>query len=263
MPNASRKLNVPTMPKGVEIASFGTYLDAQAAVDHLSDKSFPVQHVTIVGTDLKMVERVTGRLTYGRVTLAGLAAGAWFGLFVGILLYMFGGSSAGPSVLAAIALGAGFGALFSLISYSLTGGKRDFTSSSQIVAASYTLLCSAEHAAPAREFLRVAGMTNGLNAPDAPSSSANPYAGPGTLASSTATGSTAPTTPATGSQHDTGSDKPAAVTQSKPDHMYVTSDGRPRYGALRDDAQAAPTSGTDSAAPQSDAADDAEQQRDN
>ncbi len=252
MPNASRKLTAPTMPKGVEIASFGTYLDAQAAVDHLSDKSFPVQFVTIVGTDLKMVERVTGRLTYARVTLAGLAAGAWFGLFVGILLYMFGGSEVGLSVLAAIALGAGFGALFSLISYAFTGGKRDFTSSSQIVAAAYTLLCSAEHAVPAKEFLRVAGMSNSVSSAAAPSTATNPYSAPAAGA--------APTTPATGPQPNAGADTPAVTSKPTPDHMYVTSDGRPRYGALREDVQAAPDQ--PAVAPEQ-TDDDGEQQRNN
>ncbi|HEY3436197.1 MAG TPA: general stress protein, partial [Actinotalea sp.] len=89
--NRGRTPGVPTLPQGEPIASYPTYLEAQKAVDHLSDKAFPVQHVTIVGTDLRMVERVTGRLTYSRVALAGLASGAWFGLFVGVLLSMFSG----------------------------------------------------------------------------------------------------------------------------------------------------------------------------
>ena len=75
-----------TLPSGVEIASYATYLEAQKAVDHLSDEGFPVQHTAIVGTDLRSVERVTGRLTYARVALAGAASGVWFGAFVGLLL---------------------------------------------------------------------------------------------------------------------------------------------------------------------------------
>ena len=241
MSNSSRKLTVPTMPQGVEVASFGSYLDAQAAVDLLSDKAFPVQFVTIVGTDLKMVERVTGRLTYGRVTLAGLAAGAWFGLFVGILLFMFGGSEAGLSVLSAIALGAGFGALFSLISYSFTGGKRDFTSSSQIVAAAYTVLCASEHAGAARELLRSGGMDQrvvnqggGLVGSAGSAQQRNPYAaptGPTTAAGAPGAG---PMPPASDVP------EPAPRPESKPDSMYVTSDGRPRYGALRPDNPVTP-----------------------
>ncbi len=142
---------VPTLPSGVELASFTSYLEAQRAVDFLSDEEFPVQHVTIVGTDLRMVERVTGRLTYARVALAGALSGAWFGLFVGLLLTMFSDEPA--SLLPAIAIGVGFGMLFGVISFMFTGGKRDFTSSSQIVAATYAVLCRAEHAGEARRIL--------------------------------------------------------------------------------------------------------------
>ena len=149
---------VPTLPKGEQVAAYDTYLEAQHAVDHLSDKAFPVQHVTIVGTDLRMVERVTGRLTYSRIALAGLASGAWFGLFVGLLLSLFATTDAAAlPILPAVAIGAAFGILFSVISYAFAGGKRDFTSSSQIVASTYALLCGFEHAHKARALLAEAG----------------------------------------------------------------------------------------------------------
>ncbi|NNH55103.1 hypothetical protein HLB15_23070, partial [Promicromonospora citrea] len=144
---------VPTLPAGDEVAAYSTYLEAQKAVDYLSDNKFPVENVTIVGTDLRMVERVTGRLTYGRVALAGALSGAWFGFFVGLLLTLFAGSSGLQVMFAGIALGAGFGLLFSVLSYSFTGGRRDFTSSSQIVAATYAILCVPEHASDARALL--------------------------------------------------------------------------------------------------------------
>ena len=43
----------------------------------------------IVGNDLKSVERVTGKLTWGRAALAGAASGAWLGMFFGLLLIFF------------------------------------------------------------------------------------------------------------------------------------------------------------------------------
>jgi hypothetical protein len=45
------------------IASFASYADAERAVDHLTDASFPVEYADIVGRDLRLVERVTGRMT--------------------------------------------------------------------------------------------------------------------------------------------------------------------------------------------------------
>lgn len=176
---------VPTLPTGEQVATYGTYLEAQKAVDHLADEEFPVENVTIVGTDLRMVERVTGRLTYSRIALAGLASGAWFGLFVGLLLSIFStGEQAFPPILPAMAIGAAFGILFSVISYALTGGKRDFTSSSQIVAGSYSLLCAAEHAGRARTLLaQVGGVRMPVQPPTGPTPPADPTppAGPASL----------------------------------------------------------------------------------
>jgi hypothetical protein len=143
---------VPTPPRGESIARYDTYLEAQRAVDYLSDNHFPVQFVTIVGTDLRMVERVTGRLTYGRVALAGAASGAWFGLFVGLLLSLFGDGT-GLTVIPAVLIGAGFGIFFGVISYAFTRGRRDFTSTSQIVASEYQVLCLQEHSGQAIEML--------------------------------------------------------------------------------------------------------------
>ncbi|GAA2719429.1 general stress protein [Cellulomonas aerilata] len=172
--NQARVPRTPTLPKGEQVAVYGTYLEAQRGVDHLADKNFPVQIVTIVGLDLRMVERVTGRLSYPRVALAGALSGAWFGTFVALLLWMFSpsGAQAFPFV-AAILIGAAFGMLFSVITYSLTGGKRDFTSQSQIVASSYALLCEAEQAHKARALLQeIGGTTSGWPTPPVPAAPA-------------------------------------------------------------------------------------------
>ena len=74
---------------GVQVGSYDGYEQAQAAVDYLSDEKFPVENVTIIGSDLRMIEKVTGRLTQGRAIAAGAAGGAWWGLFVGLLLGIF------------------------------------------------------------------------------------------------------------------------------------------------------------------------------
>lgn len=146
---------LPTMPTGTEIAAYSTYLQAQQAVDYLAEQHFAVEQLTILGTDLRSVERVTGRLSYGRVAVAGAMSGAWFGLFVGLLLSLFGGAGVADGIMViAIALGAGFGLLFSVLSYTFTRGRRDFTSQSQTVAGRYAVLCSgAEAAFEARRLL--------------------------------------------------------------------------------------------------------------
>lgn len=153
-PTGSRGGRAPAPPPGRPIASYRDYLQAQRAVDYLSDEKFPVQHVSIVGTDLKMVERVTGRLTYGRVAVAGLFTGAYFGGFVGLLLGLFGESERfGATLLFGVLIGAGFGIIFGVISFAATGGRRDFTSTSQIVAGEYAVWCADEHAGDATRVL--------------------------------------------------------------------------------------------------------------
>lgn len=135
------RAGLPTPPQGEPIAAYATYAAAQRAVDHLSDEHFPVENITVVGEDLQMVERVTGRLTYPRAAAAGALSGAWFGLFIGLLLYAFGGQGNIGFVVAAVLLGIAFGVLSGVISFSLTGGRRDFTSFSQMVARRYVVLC--------------------------------------------------------------------------------------------------------------------------
>ena len=232
---------VPTLPAGDEVAAYSTYLEAQKAVDYLSDNKFPVENVTIVGTDLRMVERVTGRLTYGRVALAGALSGAWFGFFVGLLITLFAGEAGFQVMIAGIALGAGFGLLFSILSYTFTGGRRDFTSSSQIVAATYAILCAHDHAGDARALLTRSPSGLGKARGTASVAVAAPAAPPAAA-------------PAPGAQvPDAGATPPAAPPTRPTDPRWVTPSGEPRYGAMRPGAAGAATP----AEPPSDAPSDA------
>ncbi|MGY1914700.1 general stress protein [Blastococcus sp. SYSU DS0973] len=140
---------------GVQVGSYDSYERAQAAVDYLSDEKFAVENVTIIGTDLRMVETVTGRMTMGRAVAAGAAGGAWWGLFVGLLLGIFtpdGGSWVG-SVLTGLLIGLAFGAAFGGMGYAATRGRRDFTSTSKITASRYDVMCHPAHAEEAPAML--------------------------------------------------------------------------------------------------------------
>jgi hypothetical protein len=143
------------IPRGQVIATYDTYVEAQRAVDFLADEQFAVENVSIVGSDLKMVERVTGRLTRGRAAAAGAASGAWFGLFVGVLLSLFAesGTNGFALVVAALIYGAVFGTIFGFVGHMLSGGKRDFTSRSKIVSSRYEIVVVWAHADKAREVL--------------------------------------------------------------------------------------------------------------
>jgi hypothetical protein len=135
------------------LATYDDYASAQRSVDFLSDNHFPVENCMIVGTELKQLERITGRLTWGRVALAGIVSGLWFGLFVGIVLSLFSTDSTLGIILSTVLFGALFGLIWALIGYGATRGQRDFSSVTQVVATKYEVLVEHKVAAQARELL--------------------------------------------------------------------------------------------------------------
>lgn len=138
------------------VASYADYAAAQQAVDRLSDRDFPVEHLSIVGEQLRTVERVTGRLTTARAALMGAGSGAVFGAFLGFLLGLF---SAAPLVsglalaLWGLLLGAILGAAFGAAGHAALGGRRDFSSVQGITAGRYDVMCDSDFAARASELL--------------------------------------------------------------------------------------------------------------
>ena len=126
----------------LSLGVYDTYAEAQKVVDHLSDNEFEVQQVAIVGTELKTVERVTGRVTRGKVAAAGAISGLWMGLFVGLAFSLFASGNALGFLISTPIFGAVFGLVWSQIGFTaLTrGGTRDFSSVSQVVATKYEVL---------------------------------------------------------------------------------------------------------------------------
>jgi hypothetical protein len=141
------------------VARFEDYESAQRAVDRLSDDGFPVEKLDIVGSGLRLVERVTGRLTSGRAAGAGALSGMWAGLLFGILLGLF---TSGHSFLAVAATGAALGVLwgaaFGYVAHARTRGQRDFSSMRQLVATHYDLIARESTVDRARTILSEAGL---------------------------------------------------------------------------------------------------------
>jgi len=139
------------------VASFQHYGEAQRAVDFLSDEKFPVERVAIVGEGLRLVEQVTGRLTWWKATVKGLLNGAVTGLFLGWLLGLFNVVNPLVSAIGLAIWGLGFGAfvgaLMGLIGYAMTGGHRDFTSVGNMQAEQYNILVDADVADEAQRLL--------------------------------------------------------------------------------------------------------------
>jgi hypothetical protein len=143
---------LPATPT-VTVATYPEYVLAQQAVDFLSDNKFPVEKTSIVGTDLRLVENVLGRMTVGRAALAGAASGAWFGLFIGLFIGIFSNENWFGLIFLGLLIGAAWGAIFGAIAQAMTGGRRDFTSRSSLQASQYAVAVQADAADDARHLL--------------------------------------------------------------------------------------------------------------
>ncbi len=139
----------------MSLGIYDEYLKAQHAVDYLADRSFPVENLEIVGTELRSIERVTGRVTRGKIVAAGALSGVWIGLFVAITISLFSSRTQLGLLITTPLLGALFGLAWSQLGYSAATrhGHRDFASVSQVVATKYEVLVAHTHAARARELL--------------------------------------------------------------------------------------------------------------
>lgn len=136
------------------VASYASYEAAQSAVDRLSDASFPVGYVEIVGRGLSLVERVTGRVTTLRAAAAGAGTGAWFGLFIGLLVGLF---TTGPTwlglLLGGLVIGGVWGTIFGLVAHWSTHGRRDFASVRALAAEQYDVMVADGQAEQARKLI--------------------------------------------------------------------------------------------------------------
>lgn len=217
----------PTLPKGETVASYETYQEAQAAVDQLAKAEFPVRELSIVGHDLTSVERITGTLSWGRAAGAGALSGAWFGTFLGLLLFIFSPSGTSLGILgAAILIGAGFGMIFSVVSYSVNRRRRDFTSVMQVLATRYAVIAEPEHVSRARQVL---GVTDAA----APPSPATPPA----VTPPPAERPAAPEPPATPPADETPESRP--LDESRPRTYGEAQDAARRAARERSDAEGA------------------------
>jgi hypothetical protein len=123
------------------IQTYSSYRDAERTVDWLADQGFAVEHVSIVGTGLRYVEDVSGRLTTGRSAAMGAAQGAMLGLLFGLLFGLFftrAGAFFGV-VLYGLVAGTVWGAIWGALFHYAWRGRRDFGSVARTVADRYEI----------------------------------------------------------------------------------------------------------------------------
>lgn len=156
-----------TLRQPASIAIYDTYEDAQRAVDYLAGQRFPVQNLSIVGTDLKSFERITGELTWGKVIGSAVMNGVIWGTFGSFLIYLFVPNlSLGMVLLGSILIFVVANVITSSIGYATTGGRRDFTSTTHVIATRYEILGESSVAGDARRLLSAGSKNPAVRRPD-------------------------------------------------------------------------------------------------
>ncbi len=237
-------LNTGGLPRGELLGRYRSYEDAQKVVDHLTAaEGFDVKALTIVGNDLRSVEHIRTRLTYPRVALGGAAQGAMFGAFIGLLIYLFSPEASIYNLAFSVVLGMAIWMIIGVLGFAMRKGRREYASSSQLVATSFDVVCEFGSAQRARQLVAGAGVMS-LNAfndptstsmggvPQQPTAAPQPTPQPGTgqgAAGVEQQGGT--TTTAAPDSQASESQAPATGYNDLPD-------GRPRYGVRAPQEQA-------------------------
>lgn len=155
----SPKPSGASVPEGETLKTFTDYKLAVKFVEGMIENDFPARLVSIIGTDLKTVESIKGKLGYGRVALSGALTGSWLGMFFGLI---FGATGAGEeavlltNIAAGVVIGAGIGMMLNVIRFSLTKNRRGFISGQMVVAKKYEVVVPKDQLAQAKKAVAAA-----------------------------------------------------------------------------------------------------------
>ncbi|KTR98151.1 general stress protein, partial [Microbacterium testaceum] len=192
-----------------KVASFPTYEQAQKAVSSLIAGEVPARDIAIVGTGLRSVERITGRLGYATAARSGALNGLMIGLLFAFIFVLGQPTAQVATFLGVLLVGMALGMLLSLGTYSIIRRRRDFASVMQVTADHYDVCVAAPSLHKARGVLGPTGTARTVVArPPVSVDDAPPQYG-----ERVAPGSAAPSTP-----------RPAAPSSAP------ASDEPPRYG---------------------------------
>ncbi|WP_199731527.1 general stress protein [Leucobacter sp. OH1287] len=153
-------------PAGQVVSTYSTHAEARHAIDVLAEENFPVRSISLIGNGLSSVERVTGRVGWGRVAFSGASGGAYLGIFIGFIQVLLMPKLAADIAVtfgSAIIICMGLGMLFAIIMHGRNPQRRTFTSVTQVIASRYDLVVPDELLSQARSILtaHAAGHGNG------------------------------------------------------------------------------------------------------
>ena len=129
------------IPEGQTLATFPGYPEAQELVNALVTKGVPAQALSIVGADVTLVERVTGKIGYGRAALSSAMSGSWLGVLAGLVVVIISPTDVMTPIVGGLFIGAGVGMVVGMALFTFSPGpKRLYRSMQQVIAQSYRVV---------------------------------------------------------------------------------------------------------------------------
>lgn len=140
---------------GETVLTARDYAVAQKTVSNLIAGEVPAKDISIVGTGVRTIEQVTGRLGVAAAARSGAVNGVLFGLFFGAILVLTTPEAPLQVFAAIVFIGVAIGMVMSLLMFTLMRRRRDFASVTKIVADSYEVKVLPASFAKARQVLGV------------------------------------------------------------------------------------------------------------
>lgn len=138
---------------GETVATYKKYEGAQKAVSTLIEKNVPARDIAIVGSGLRSIEKVTGKLGWGRAALQGAINGTIMGLLFAAFVVIWSPGSDIALLGGILLVGVSVGMMFRVIGYMIVRRRRDYASIMAVAAEHYEVTVSAQHTTSAREAL--------------------------------------------------------------------------------------------------------------
>lgn len=152
---------------GEKVASFPTYEQAQKAVSSLIAGEVPAREIAIVGSGLRSIERITGKLGYATAARSGALNGLMLGLLFAFIFVLGMPTVQISAFVGVLLVGMALGMILSLGTYSIVRRRRDFASVMQVAADHYDVCVEATSIQKARGVLGAGATRTTVSRPTA------------------------------------------------------------------------------------------------
>jgi LytS/YehU family sensor histidine kinase len=110
----------------------------------LVTKGVPAQALSIVGAVVTLVERVTGKIGYGRAALSSAMSGSWLGVLAGLVYVIISPTDIITPIVGGLFIGAGVGMVAGMLIFTFSKApQRLYRSMQQVIAQSYRVVVDA------------------------------------------------------------------------------------------------------------------------